>query len=140
MAVVIIGIILFFVISVFLNLGKDKESLQGKTITEKFSIIINRINEVGFRGEANIHRYSDTHISMVHRNGGNQFADIMYSQGTLMIEWRYKYLQKEMKFKKTFINVRNMSLIEQNNLADGLIAEMNDAVIRHQQQVMNLNI
>ena len=41
---------------------------------------------------------------------GNQMIEFLYSQGVLAITWKYKYYQKELIHKRSFLNVRNLSL------------------------------
>ena len=60
----------------------------------------------------------------------------MYNQGTLTIIWKYKYFQKELIHEKSFLNMRNLSIFEQEKIAEGFILEMNYKIEKHKELVM----
>lgn len=134
---IIIGIIGFFLFNLFSNNYKDTQSLAGTSVEEKFSIIINRIIEEGFDGNAIVKKGEvNGHLFIYNPEGSNHFVELLYSYGNLQITWKYKFYQKEMVFKRSFLNIRNLSSFEEINIANILIQELNDKIENHKSNVM----
>ena len=135
--IILIGIVLFFVAKAVINTGKDENDLAGKTLDEKFNIIVNLINQAAFEGEG-LARYIDKkHFNLYPEGGSNQIVEFLYSQGMLSITWKFKYFQKELVFRKNLSNVRNLSLFEQEKIGRAIIDQMENKVQEHKAQVMN---
>ena len=60
----------------------------------------------------------------------------MYSTGHLTITWKYKYFQKEVVHEKIFNNVRNLSIFEQQRIAEIMVSEMAVVISNHQNNVL----
>lgn len=134
---IVIVIIGFFVISAISNNYKDNESLAGTSVEEKFSIIINRIIEYGFDGNAIVKKgYEKNHLVILSPEGTNHLVELLYSYGNLQITWKYKFYQKEMIHKRTFLNIRNLSSFEQVKVADIIIHEIDEKILLHKVNVM----
>ncbi len=128
----VVGYILFK----FLNdLNKDKYDLEGKSVEEKFNVVVNAINNAAFNGEGKITRLDKRSFNL-YQQGSNQIINFQYSTGTLTVTWRFKYFQKEVVHKKDFYDVRNLSLFEQQKIADRMIGEMVEVVENHKVNVM----
>ncbi|MFT3903994.1 MAG: hypothetical protein QM727_12525 [Niabella sp.] len=125
--VVVIGIIIFRFIS---DLSKDSNDLQGKTVAEKFNIIVNMINAYAFNGDGEIIKLSNRECN-IYQDDQNQIINLLYSTGCLTITWRYKYFQRELIHKKQFFNVRNINTTEQQNIGEQLINEVSIAIEMH---------
>lgn len=131
---IIVSILIVFVGKVILNTQKDKEDLLGKSVEEKFNVIVNSINRAAFNGEGEITYIGKNHFNL-YPDTSNQIVDFMYSQGMLSIIWKYKYLQKEMVYTRNLTNVRNLSLLEQSKIAHAIIGEMNQKIQEHKNSV-----
>ena len=121
---IIIAIVVVFIGSGLIQNSKDSQDLAGRKLEEKFNVIVNIINNAAFANEGVIKEYDNKHICLI-KPGGNQMIELMYNQGTLTIVWKYKYFQKELIHEKSFLNMRNLSIFEQEKIAEGFILEMN---------------
>jgi hypothetical protein len=133
---IIIAIVVVFIGSSLIGNSKDSQDLAGRKLEEKFNVIINSINNVAFNNEGVIKEYDNKHIYLIHPISGNQMIEFLYSQGVLAITWKYKYFQKELIHKRSFLNVRNISLFEQEKIARAFISEMEEKIDNHKNLVM----
>ncbi len=128
-------VVVCYILFKFLNdLNKDKYDLEGKSLQEKFNIIVSAINNEAFNGEGEVTRLDKRSFNL-YQQGSNQIVNFQYSTGTLTITWRFKYFQKEVVHKKDFYDVRNLSLFEQQKIADRMIEEMAEKVENHKLNV-----
>lgn len=130
--IIIVGFILFKFLS---DLDKDNSDLGGKLLDEKFKVIVNAINNAAFEGQGEINKIDKRSFNVYQRNS-NQIINFHYSTGTLSISWKYKYYQKEVVHKRDFNDVRNLSLFEQQKIADKMIDDMGIVVENHKNNVM----
>ena len=129
----IIGVIVaYFLIKFLMSLNND--DLTDQSLSEKFAIIVNMINKVGFNGNAEIITI-DKREFYLFKEGHNQQVLFMYSTGSLTITWKYKYFQKEIVHEKHFDNVRNLSIFEQTSRANQMINEMELVVSKHKNDI-----
>ena len=133
--VIVIGIVVFVLFSFFSDLNKDNVDLQGQSLSEKFSVIVSSINEVAYGGMGKVTTLDKRSFNL-YQNGQNQIINFQYGTGHLTITWKYKYFQKEIVHEKTYNNVRNISLFEQQKIADNLISEMDQVVENHKNNVI----
>ena len=124
----------FFIGKAVLNVSKDNDELREKPLHEKFNVIVNHINNAAFNGQGEIKYIEKNHFSL-YPDVSNQIVYFYYSQGILTMTWKYKYFQKEMIFKKDLLNMRNLSLFEQNKIANALITEMERRIQKHKDGV-----
>ncbi len=115
-------------------MAKDSEDLQGKSAAEKFSIVVAAINNAAFDGSGKI-TYLDKKTFNLY-DGSNQIINFMYSTGNLSITWKYKYFQKEVKHEHTFTNARNLSIFEQQAIAETMINETRVVIRKHKIDVL----
>lgn len=132
---IILTLLIVFGGQIFFNTQKDKEDLLGKTVDEKFKVIVNTINNAAFDGEGDVTYIDKNHFNL-YPDTSNQIVEFLYSQGMLSITWKYKFLQKEMVYRRNLTNVRNLSLFEQQKIANAVIEEMEYKVQLHQQSIM----
>ncbi|MGO3812678.1 hypothetical protein [Mesonia sp.] len=136
--IAIVGsIVILFVVKVIFNTQKDKEDLLGKSLEEKFQIIVNKINDAAFNGQGEV-RFIDKKHFTLYPDTSNQIVEFLYSQGMLSITWKYKYFQKEMVYRRNLNGVRNLSLFEQNKIARAIIEEVNYKIQIHKNNVMTI--
>jgi len=130
--IAIIGIILFHF---FTSLSKDNDDLQGRTLDDKFNVIVNMINEAAFNGGASVTKLDKREFNL-YEDGQNQLIKFQYSTGHLTITWKYKYFQKEVVHERQFNDVRNLSLFDQQKIGEQMINEMAIVVERHKNNVI----
>jgi len=130
--IVIIVIVLFRFMS---SLNNDNNDLQGKTLSEKFNVIVNMINEAAFNGNGDV-TVLDKREFNLYEVGQNQIVQFHYSTGHLTITWKYKYFQKEIIHQKQFNDVRNLSIFEQQKIGEQMIKEMTIVVEKHKNNVL----
>lgn len=132
---IIIAIIGFIMFQFFNSLSKDSYDLQGKSLDEKFKVVVNMINDAAFSGRGSV-RSLDKREFNLYEEGQNQIIKFQYSTGHLTIIWKYKYFQKEVIHQRQFNDVRNISLFDQQKIAERMIREMTDVVERHKNNVI----
>jgi hypothetical protein len=115
--------------------SKDSKDLAGRKLEEKFNVIVNIINNAAFANEGVIKEYDNKHICLI-KLGGNQMIEFLYSQGVLAVTWKYKYFQKELIHKRSFLNMLNLTIFEQEKIAKGFVSEMNCKIEKHKELVM----
>ena len=121
--IVVIGIVGFIMIRFFSDLNKDNTDLQGQPLSKKFTVIVNSINEAAYGGMGKV-IILDKRSFNLYQDGQNQIINFQYGTGHLTITWKYKYFQKEIVHEKQYNDVRNLSLFEQQKIADNIISEM----------------
>ena len=131
--IIITAIILFRFIS---DLNKDNYDVHSQTLAEKFQIIVDIFNQYCFNGQGQITELNKKSLNL-YKSGDNQIIYFEYSTGHLTITWKYKYFQKEIIHKKVFPNVRNLSIFEQQKIAEIMISEMVIVVDNHQKSVLD---
>ena len=129
---VIVGIVLFNFAN---DLNKDNYDLQHQNVHEKFATITGALNAFAFNGKGSVIPL-DKRSYNLYEDGQNQIINFNYSTGHLTITWKYKYFQKEVVHNKQFNNVRNLSIFEQQNIAERMILEMNQVVQNHKNDVI----
>jgi len=132
----IIVVIGFILIKFLLSLNKDNYDLQNQTLTEKFKVVVNMINDYAYNGAGSI-TILDKRSFNLYQDGKNQIINFQYGTGILTITWKYKYFQKEVIHEKQFNDVRNISIFEQQKIAEIMISEMEKIILFHKNDVMN---
>jgi hypothetical protein len=132
---ILIVIIAFVLFSFFSDFNKDNADLQGKNANEKFNVIVSIINDVAYDGMGEITTI-DKRAFTLYKNGEHQIISFQYGTGNLIVIWKYKYFQKEVVHEKTFYNVRNISIFDQEKMARTMIEEMKLIVEKHQRNVL----
>jgi hypothetical protein len=132
---IIIAIVVVFIGSGLIQNSKDSKDLAGRKLEEKFNVIVNIINNAAFANEGVIKEYDNKHICLI-KLGGNQMIEFLYSQGVLAVTWKYKYFQKELIHKRSFLNMLNLTIFEQEKIAKGFVSEMNCKIEKHKELVM----
>ena len=117
------------------DVSKDNYDLQSQTVDQKFAVLTSAINDFAFNGRGTITRL-DKRSYNLYEDGKNQIIHFFYSTGHLTITWRYKYYQKEVVHEKQFINVRNLSVFQQQDIAERMILEMNQVIYNHKNNVI----
>ena len=132
---IVIVIIGYTLIKFFSSLNQDNYDLQGQSMDNKFGVIVQSLNDAAFRGRGDVTTLDKRSFNL-YENGQNQIILFRYGTGHLTMIWKYKYFQKEIVHEKTFNNVRNLSIFEQQKIADQMIFEMAQVVENHQNNVL----
>lgn len=132
---IVIVIVGYILISFFISLSKDNDDLQGRTLDDKFIVIVNTINEAAFDGRGSVITLDKREFNL-YEEGQNQIIKFQYSTGHLTITWKYKYFQKEVVHERQFNDVRNLSLFDQQKIGEQMINEMFIVVERHKNNVI----
>jgi hypothetical protein len=119
----------------FLAFSKDREDLQWQTLDQKFSVIVDIINNFAYEGMGSV-TILDKREFNLYKDEENQIIKFLYGTGHLTIIWKYKYFQKEVIYKRQFTDVRNLSIFEQKKIADQIIAEMSHVIEKHKKDVL----
>lgn len=131
----LIVIVVFVLFRFFMSLNQDNEDLQGKSLSEKFNIVVSMINEAAFNGAGSVTELDKREFNL-YEDGQNQIIKFQYSSGHLTITWKYKYYQKEIIHEKQFDNIRNISLFDQQKIAQRMITEMDAVIQKHKNDVL----
>lgn len=132
--ILIVGYVIY---KFFNSLEQDKDDLNNQKLSEKFSAIINMLNDAAFNGKGDIN-IEDSRNLNIYENDSNQIVELQYSTGSLSITWKYKYYQKEVVYKKNFPDSRNLSIFEQKSIANRVIDEMKNVVFKHKNEVLGI--
>jgi hypothetical protein len=133
--IIVIAIIGYFLIRFIIDLKKDDYDLQSQTLSEKFQFLVDALNEAAFNGMGTVTTLDKRSFNL-YQTGQNQIINFMYSTGHLTITWKYKYFQKEVVHEKIFNNVRNLSIFEQQRIAEIMVSEMAVVISNHQNNVL----
>ena len=135
LGVLFIVIVVFIVGSFILSLNKDKNELQDQPLEKKFRGFVHMINNAAFDGTGSV-SVIDKRSFNLYRKEENQIINFHYGTGHLTITWRYKFYQKEVVHKRSFNDVRNLSVLEQQELAERMIMEMEHIIEKHKSKVL----
>lgn len=133
--IVVIAIVGYILFRFFSDLNKDNVDLAGQSLPEKFAVIVNSINEAAYGGMGSVTTLDKRSFNL-YQDGLNQIINFQYGTGHLTITWKYKYFQKEIVHEKQYNNVRNLSLFEQQKIADNMISEMKQVIENHKNNVI----
>ena len=115
-------------------LYRDTTDLQNQSLSEKFSVVVSAINKAAFNGYGTVTVLNKRSFNL-YEDGQNQIINFFYSTGHLTITWKYKYFQKEVVHERQFNDVRNITIFQQNKIAEQMISEMDMIVARHQASI-----
>jgi hypothetical protein len=135
--IVILLIVIVLLVKFSSSLNEDNSELGFQTLQEKFSVIVSVLNENAYDGGGAITTLNKRSFNL-YSDGSNQIINFNYSTGHLTITWKFKYYQKEIVHKRDFNDVRNLSVFEQEKIANKMIEEMNIVIKRHKQNVFSI--
>jgi len=137
--VIVIGIVVFILIRFLIDLNKDNYDLKWQSLAEKFKFTVALLNDAAYNGQGTITTLDKRSFNL-YKDSSNQIIHFLYSTGHLTITWKYKYFQKEVIHEKQFNNVRNLSLFEQERMAEIMIKEMALVIENHQNNIIGEEI
>jgi hypothetical protein len=134
--IVVVVVVAYIGFNFFNSLNKDENELQHQSVSEKFAVIVNILNDAAFNGAADITPIDKREFNLY--DGSNQIIKFQYSTGSLTITWKYKYYQKEIVHERNFTESRNLSIFEQEKIANTMIMEMKQIVDKHKRDVLGM--
>ena len=142
MTITLIFLLVIFVLALIFvpftrQLVKDKEELSRNPINKKFEILVGVINDIMLDGKGEITLFDDDPrlMNLMSEDKRNMLIQFHYSTGNLTIILNYKFLQKELVYKKQFSGLRNLSVFMQRDIANEFIEICNKKIAEHQQNV-----
>jgi len=132
----ILAIVGYLLFNFLWDLNKDSHDLQSTSVNKKFGVVAQAINNVAYNGMGEIVPLDKRSFNL-YKTGSNQIVNFQYSTGHLTITWKYKYFQKEVVHEKQYNDVRNLSIFEQQAIAEEMINEMFFVVENHKRNVLN---
>lgn len=135
--IVILLIVIVVLVKFSSSLNEDNSELEHQSLSEKFSVIVSLLNNNAFNSEGSITRLNKRSFNL-YDGSSNQIINFNYSTGHLTITWKYKYYQKEIVHTRDFNDVRNLSIFEQEKIANNMIEEMSFVIKKHKQNVFNI--
>jgi|SRR5690606_29699485 len=131
----IIVVIVVVVIKFLVDLSKDNEDIYlSESLNKKFTVIVRLLNDVAFAGRGTI-TVVDKREFILYEHNSNQIIRFFYSTGNLTLEWKFKYFQKEVISRKIYYDVRNISIFEQDKIANDFIRESSLIFEKHKAEV-----
>lgn len=132
---IIISIILFVAYKFLSDLNKDNNDINEQILTKKFEVIITLLNEAVFNGNGKIIPLNKRSFNL-YEDGKNQIINFFYGTGHLTIVWKYKYFHQEIAHEKIFHDVRSLTNIQQDIIAQTMLSEMSKVIETHQKNVL----
>ena len=136
--IVTVGIVVFTIFKILnafkKDLKKDSLDLNGVELSEKFSVIVDLLNEVAFHNKGKVIKVDNKEFKL-YGEGQNKIIYFLYGAGHLTVTWKHKYLQKEVVYKKTLYNARGIINEVQEKFCNDLVVEMSEVIKNHQKKV-----
>ncbi|MDY3338251.1 hypothetical protein PG279_03535 [Riemerella anatipestifer] len=129
--VITVLIISFLVIKSFM---KFKHSIEDENIKDKFSVLIDGLNNYCYQGKGEITKISKQSLN-IYKKGSCQIVNLYYSKGTLTVIWKFKYFQQEMIYNKNFTNIKDVDEEWQLNALKIIIPEFLEQYAEHESKV-----
>jgi len=132
---ILIAIVGYVVFRFTVSLNKDNEDLMHQSLPEKFSVIVTAFNQAAFQGLGAV-TVLDKREFNLYRNGASQIINFQYGTGGLTLTWKLKYFQKEVVHKKVISDARNLSIFDQQKIADQMLKEVMIVMEKHKIDVL----
>ena len=120
---IIIIVIVFILIRFVLSLTTDNNELKKQTIKDKFSILINYIDENFFSASGVIKTVDDRTLNIYHINGG-RVIQLFYSSGNLNLSYKIQDESIKTITERNFPNVRSITAQQQKGMAQDFLTQI----------------
>jgi hypothetical protein len=119
------------------QIAKDKVELSQTTLPQKFETLFATINAGLMGGNGELTTFDDEPrlVNMMDHSHPNMLIQFYYSTANLAITLNYKFLQKELIFKKDYPGLRNITIFQQKDIANDFVFESSKRIREHQQKV-----
>ena len=114
--IILISVIGMSIITFLRGMNKDNEDLQGQTLSEKFSVMVDLINQEIFNGMGHIEEHGKRDFTL-YAPGFPHTLYFLYGAGNLRIEWRAVLFGQKIVESREFHNLRNVTDKEQEQMA-----------------------
>lgn len=133
--IIIIAVIILIIFNFLKDVNKDNNDINEQQLTKKFETIISLLNEAVFNGNGKIIPLNKRSFNL-YEDGKNQIINFFYGTGHLTITWKYKYFHQEIAHEKIFYDVRSLTNIQQDIIAQTMLSEMSKVIETHQKNVL----
>lgn len=142
MTVTLIFLLVVFILALLFlpflrQIAKDKIELSQTTLPQKFEILFATINAGLMNGKGELTTFDDDprQANMFDEDHPNMLIQFYYSTANLSITLKYKFLQKELVFKKDYPGLRNITIFQQKDIGNDFTFECSKKIREHQQNV-----
>jgi hypothetical protein len=125
-----VSYVVLFVVESF----RDKQELKQGGLPEKFSTLINFLNDWTYQGNGTIHKI-DNYLFNLYKENSCQIIHFFYTADILSITWKFKYYQQEVVYKRDMRNARNTTDEQQAEFAKLIISEFAAKVEAHKRKI-----
>lgn len=147
---IIIGVIVAFVLIKFYwdvkkeDLHLEKNSVEDGSYDDNsippslyspYKVLVDSLNSYVFNGEGDLTKESNRAFNL-YKQDSNEILRFIYAFNSLIVEWRFKYYQKELVHKMEIGDIKNFSTDAQVQSAKKIIFEMEAKKIDHKSKVL----
>jgi hypothetical protein len=114
-------------------------NLNNRNIREKFAVIIDGLNEFCYNGRGQVTIINKWSIRL-YEDGSRQIVYVSYEDSMFVIDWRIKYFQQEMKYKKKIYDAKNIPEAALHKHLEIIIQEFVEKYKQHENKVNECGI
>ena len=129
----VVSFVIFFIIDSYRD---NQERNRGVELSEKFSTLIDVLNEWTYKGYGIVRKINNNQFSL-YKEDSCQIIYFFYAADRLAITWKFKYWQQEVVYKRDLKNARNVTEEEQVRFAKLIIPEFAEVVNAHKRKIDN---
>lgn len=127
----VIGAIVIYVLYKFVVAANDDNNdVRDNPLHQRYSHFFGRLNDAAFDGTASLNQKAP-HIYTLYKENSNQIIIFKYAMGSMDVKWMYKYYQKELIHEQTLNNIKNVSVFQQDKMADNVLTAMSPKINQH---------
>lgn len=116
-------VVAYMIYKFFIALNKDNKDLREKRLTERFSVLIETLNNSVYFGEGALREIDERSFNL-YNTKTNTILMFFYSTGHLTITWKKNSLRGgDRTFEKQFNDVRNIDIMTQRLMANQFFNE-----------------
>lgn len=136
--ILILLVLALLTVSFTHNLVKDILELKKQPLEKKFEVIIQCVNEGLLDGGGQIVTFENDkrQVNLFNSQTPNKIIHFIYGTGNLSIIFKYKFFQVEMNCEELYKGVREISLMEQQNIADDFVQKALSDKLKHEKKVL----
>ncbi len=128
--IILIAVIGMSIIGFLRGMNKDNEDLQGQTLSEKFSVMVDLINQEIFNGMGHVEEHGKRDFTL-YAPGFPHTLYFLYGAGNLRVEWRAVLFGQKYMISKEFHNLRDVTDKEQEQMAFTLAQRFQQEVMKN---------
>ncbi len=128
--IILIAVIGMSIIGFLRGMNKDNEDLQGQILSEKFSVMVDLINQEIFNGMGHVEEHGKRDFTL-YAPGFPHTLYFLYGAGNLRVEWRAVLFGRKYMISKEFHNLRDVTDKEQEQMAFTLAQRFQQEVMKN---------